>query len=649
MKLLRNIIAALLLSMTIGLQANAADVTMNFSDADLRSVIKFVAEFSDRNFLIDNRVKGKVTIISPKPIQSDDAYRVFLSILAINGFTAIESGNVTKILPIAEGKQKGLRIGGGGSDDVLFTQIIKLEHASAQQMVAVLRPLISPNSNLTAYVPGNILILTDLASNGVKVRKIVEMLDVSDSVGVRILTLEHASAEKIAKTLQGLYASRSPGKGASQRVKIMSHNPGNMLVIVADGPAISDISDIVGKLDILPKPDSGRLQVRYLKNANAEDIAKVINTLIGGQAKAPAVKGGLASAPLFAGDVRLVADAGTNSLLITADSSDRDALNRIIDQLDIRRLQVLIEAMIVEVSGNTAQQFGIEWRTVSDFLQEGERTTFGGTSFSNQAGTNINTASVNPFAIGSGLVVGLASGTISFAGAEFANLGGLLRAMEGVADTNVLSTPTLLTMDNEEAEINVGQNVPFITGQSSTQAGVANPFTTVERKDIGLILRVTPQISEGDTIKLKIYQEMSSLDGGTAAEGGFITSKRSIKTTVLASDKQIIVLGGLMRDDDTSSVQRVPCLGAIPLFGEPFKYTENTMRKTNLMVFLHPHIIRSNDDIKGVTRVKYRSIRSLYERPNTKGSVLFPSKKRSLENLMSPNEPAAIEEDTGAP
>jgi general secretion pathway protein D len=371
--------------------------------------------------------------------------------------------------------------------------------------------------------------------------------------------------------------------------------------------------------------------VRYLKYANAEDVAKVLNALVGGQKSATAKPG--QTKLLFTGDVKVVADKATNALLITADPSDIKSVGRIIDKLDIRRRQVLVEALIVEVSGNAAQRFGVEWMAsggagagVQNFknLKTTGKALSVNAALPTPASAAVTLASASP----TGLTLGVVNKALS--------IGALVHAMESDNNANVLSTPNLLTMDNEEAEIVVGKNVPFLTGQNVTQGGTANPFQTIERKDVGLTLRVTPQISGGNSVRLKIYQEISSVDGGTAAQGGIITSKRSIKTVVLANDGQMIVLGGLMRDDNSATVQRVPCIGAVPLLGEPFKFTENTTTKTNLMVFLKPHIIKNGNQIEEITDQKYNDIQNLYEQPVEGGTIIFTQHKKQLPDSMKP-------------
>jgi len=634
-------------------QAWAREVTLNFKNADIRAFIEFVAGFSGKNFLVDNRVKGKVTIVSPTPISEDHAYDVFLSVLEVNGFAAVPSGSVIKIVPRAESKQKSLPVmmsDNGPDDDAMVTQVVRLKYADAQQLVALIRPLISPNSHLVAYPRGNMLLLTDSASNIHRIERILHLLDRKDAVGVKLFTLKHASADKLATTITSLYgagggvgAARVPG--AAGGVKAIAHQPGNMLIVIGAPQIINEVANVIEKLDVAPISDSERLQVRYLKYANAEDVAKVINELVGGQASTAAKPG--QSKPLFAGDVKVVADKATNALLITADPGDIKSVGRIIDRLDVRRRQVLVEALIVEVSGNASHRFGVEWMAaggnavgVQNFKNLGPLSA----AIANNANAAppISTSAALAAVAPTGLTLGVVNKALS--------IGALVHAMESDNDANVLSTPNLLTMDNEEAEIIVGQNVPFLTGQNVTQGGTANPFQTIERKDVGLTLRVTPQISEGDSVRLKIFQEISSVVPAASNNSGssdIVTNKRSIKTVVLANDSQMIVLGGLMRDDNSTTVQRVPCIGAVPFVSEPFKFTEKTKTKTNLMVFLKPHIIRNGNQIEEITDRKYNDIQGLYEQPVEGGTVIFPQQQKQLPEGMKPS-PSANKGDTGA-
>jgi len=611
------------LILTYGTAAWAGDVTLNFKNADIRAFIDFAAKFSGKNFLVDNRVKGNISLVSQSPMSEEDAYRVFLSVLEIHGFAAVDAGPVTKIVPRAESKQKSIPVHQGTAqrNDAMVTQVLRLKYADSQQLVALIRPLISPNSHLVAYPRGNMLLLTDSSSNIRRIQQILRLLDRKDAVGVQLFTLKHASADKLAATLSKLYPS---APNSPNGLKVMAQQPGNMLIVVGAPQRINEVGNVIARLDVAPEADSGRLQVRYLKHGSATDIAKVITSLIGSNKGA---KSG--SKPLFSGEVKVVADKVTNALLITADHADMKSLNHIIDKLDIRRRQVLIEALIVEVSGNDIQRFGMEWMSTKGVAA-------GVQNFNNiqpiGAALSANQVAAAPVSLGATLTAAAPKGLVLGVVNKALSIAALVHAMESDNDANILSTPNLLTMDNEEAEIIVGQNVPFITGtSSSTGTANPNPFQTIERKDIGLTLRVKPQISEGNSVRLQIYQEISGIDTQAGMIGNsLITTKRSIKTVVLANDDQMIVLGGLMREDAKDTMQRVPCLGNVPLLGEAFRYTEHTKNKTNLMVFLKPHIITSSNQVEALTNQKYNNIKELYEQPSSGGTLLFPQKSRHL-------------------
>ena len=618
----------LVVMLLTAMPAWAGDITLNFKNADIRAFIDFVAGFSGKNFLVDNRVKGTVNIVSPTAVDEIEAYNIFLSVLEINGFAAVDAGSVIKIVPRAEGKQKAVpvHVGNAKSNDAMVTQVLRLKYANSQQLVALIRPLISPNSHLVAYPRGNMLLLTDSSSNIRRIQQVLKLLDRKDAVGVKIFTLKYASAGKLASTLTKLYPS---APNSALGMKAIAHQPGNILVVVAAPQVVNEVASVIEKLDIAPESDSDRLQVRYLKYAKAKNIESVLASLMGTK-ESPGKS-------LFVGDVKVVADEATNALLITADPSDIDAVGRIIDKLDVRRRQVLIEALIVEVSGNSIQRFGVEWMASSGIgagVQSFQNIKSVGAGLSTNAAlaAPANVSTVLTATAPTGLTLGVVNKALS--------IGALLHALESDNDANVLSTPNLLTLDNEEAEIIVGQNVPFITGtSSSTGTANPNPFQTIERKDIGLTLRVTPQISGDDSVTLDIYQEISSIDTKAGVQGSdLITTKRSIKTKVLADDGQMIVLGGLMREDVTAKVQRVPCIGSVPLLGEPFKFTENTKTKTNLMVFLKPHIIKSSSYLELITNRKYNNIKELYEHKVEGGTILFPQEQKYMPKTMQPHE-----------
>ncbi|MDX8408995.1 MAG: type II secretion system secretin GspD [Mariprofundales bacterium] len=621
-------------------------ITLNFKDADIKSVIKFVSEFSGKNFLVDNRVRGTVTVVSPTPISEDDAYDVFLSVLEMNGFATVPSGKVIKIIPRAEGKQKTIPVSRiqPRANDNLVTQVISLHYANSAQLVAILRPLIAPVSHLVAYPASNLLLLTDSAANVAKIRKIISIIDQPKEVAVRTFALDFASAAKLAATLTTLYGTVEKAQGMTPvALKAIAHDPGNLLIVIADPKRMADVAEIIARLDVRPETDAGRLQVIYLKHANATDVAKTLTTLTGGQ-----VAGKAGKKVLFSGSIKVVADSSTNALLVTASTDDMRALKGIIAKLDIRRLQVLIEALVVEVRGNDAEQLGIDWlagkpiknNSVTVFGGQNNQGTFGkigaGIAANNVAGGAAVSAAAAAAAGLPGFSLGVLQGNLN---AGSITLGGIVQAIETTTHSNLLSTPSILTMDNEEAEIVVGQNVPFITGTNTTQGGVANPFQTIQRKDIGLTLKVKPQVSEGDTVRLQIYQEVSSISASAQASD-LITNKRSIKTVALVRDNEILVLGGLMRTDATTAVKKVPCIGSIPLLGEPFKFTDNQRTKTNLMVFLRPRIIRSNDDIRTVTQDKYMDIKDLYKHQPNDGSILIRPHRQPFPAKWQPTPPS---------
>ncbi|MDX8413534.1 MAG: type II secretion system secretin GspD [Mariprofundales bacterium] len=643
-------VATLLLLCCLSTSAWAGGkITLNFKDADIKSVIKFVSEFSGKNFLVDNRVRGTVSVVSPTPISENDAYDVFLSVLEMNGFAAVPSGKVIKIIPRAEGKQKTISVSRRPHrvNDALVTEVITLRYANSAQLVAILRPLIAPVSHLVAYPASNLLLLTDSAANITKIRRIINMIDQPKDIAVRTFELQFAAAAKMAATLTTLYGTVEKAQGVTPvTLKAIAYDSGNLLIVIADPARMEDVAGIIKRLDVRPETDAGRLQVIYLKHANATDVAKTLTSLTGGQAAGKLGK----KKVLFSGSIKVVADASTNALLVTAGQDDMRAIKGIIAKLDIRRLQVLIEALVVEVSGNDAEQLGVDWLAgkpikggnVTVFGGQNNQGTFGkigtGIAANNAAGGAGVSAAAAAAAGLSGFSVGLLQGNLN---TGVITLGGIVQAIETNTHSNLLSTPSILTMDNEEAEIVVGQNVPFITGTNTTQGGVANPFQTIQRKDIGLTLKVKPQISEGDTVRLQIYQEVSSIsNSAVTGASDLITNKRSIKTVALVRDSEILVLGGLMRTDESTTVKKVPCLGSIPVLGEPFKFTDNRRTKTNLMVFLRPRIIRSEDDIRTVTQDKYFDIKGLYKDQKSEGSILLHPEPHHFPKSWRPIPPS---------
>ncbi|NOX09968.1 MAG: type II secretion system secretin GspD [Gammaproteobacteria bacterium] len=602
----------------------AQSVTLNLKNADINALITTVAEVSGKNFIVDPRVKGKVTVISSKAMDSEEVYQVFLSILRVHGFSAVPSGEVIKIVPEVNAKQDSIPTVGsdsGGLGDQMVTRIVQVDNVPAAQLVPILRPLVPQQGHLAAYPTTNVLILSDRAANVERLVNIIKRIDQASDSEIELVAMEYASAVEVVRVLSAL--SRSSGGGGS-RGKGKSAVAAGGLTMVADertnsillGGARAErlrLRALIAHLDT-PLERNGNTSVIYLKYAQAPDLVKVLKGVGTAQNKVAGGKGGAvggvasrSSSSRRTFDIQ--ADESTNALVITAPQDVMRSLKEVIRKLDIRRAQVLVEAIIAEVSSDKAEELGVQWildgrpRGTSPVAVSG----FGSGSGQNIGQIGAAIAAGSAPSINDGLTLGL--GRFNSSVMNFAMV---LRALSGDSKTNILSTPTLMTLDNEEAEIVVGQNVPFLTGSYSGTSGVSssvNPFQTIQRQDVGLTLKVKPQINAGNSIKLVIEQEVSSLSGGSTG-ADVITDKRSIKTSVIVDDGQMIILGGLMEDKLVEGEQRIPFLGAIPIVGELFKSRKTTKEKTNLMVFLHPVIMRTEADTARVTEDKYNFVRS---------------------------------------
>jgi general secretion pathway protein D len=598
-------------------------IVLNFVNADIPSVIKAVGELTGINFIIDPRVKGTVIITSTKPVPRNQVYPILLSALRMQGFSAIESHGVVKIVPEAEAKQnfsvtRGKQINESG--DRIVTQVYPLQYESAVQLTTVLRPLISPNNAVAALANSNTLVITDYADNVRRLNAIIEAADQPSANDTALIRLNHVSAVDLAQSLGRLMSDGAPAAGqpGSSRLLIVPDMRSNSLLVRSDNPArIQTLRELVAGLDVAGAA-GGNIHVVYLRNAEATKLAETLRGIFSGEVPAAlstltAATTTPAASPVsgaFGGNM-ILADAATNSLVISAPDVTYNALRAVIDKLDARRAQVFVEALVVEITAEKAAEFGIQWQDLRGIDRSG--TNFiGGTNLGGRStGSNIIDASANLGTLGQGLNIGLVSGTIDIPGlGVVTNLGALARALESDANANILSTPNLLTMDNEEAKIVVGQNVPFITGQYAQTGSTTtpSPFQTIERRDVGLTLRVRPQVSEGGSVKMQIYQEISSLRPTTTA-ADVITDKRSIDSTVLVDDGRIIVLGGLIQDSIQVSIDKVPVLGDIPLIGHLFRSEKRNRMKTNLMVFLRPHVLRDGASSDVMTGERYDFIR----------------------------------------
>lgn len=602
-------------------------ITLNFVNTDIESVIKAVGMISGKNFIIDPRVKGTINIVSSSPVSKDLTYQILLSALRLQGFSAIENGSVVRIIPEADAKQSSTPVSDRNntvSGDKIITQVYPLRYESASQLIPVLRPLIGPNNTIVAYPNTNTLVMTDYADNIRRLNKIIDAIDQPNNGEFITLQLTYASAVDLAHMLNKLFAeTAAPGMAAEvgRRVQITADARTNSLLVRGDNPALmARARSLVIGLDV-PTSSAGNIHVVYLRNAEAPKLAQTLRAIMSGDTTAAAAPAAGGVPTGGAGVVQ--ADVATNSLIITAPDNLYNTLRAVIDKLDARRAQVYVEALIAEVTTDKAAEFGIQWQNMSG-LNGTTPSVIGGTNMGG-VGTNIIGAATNISTVGRGINIGIVKGQVNIPGVGLvANLGVLARALQADANANILSTPNLLTLDNEEAKIVIGKNVPFVTGQyaQTGTAATATPFQTIERKDVGLTLRVKPQISEGGTVRLQIYQEVSSIDTLTTNTAGVVTNKRSIDSTVLVDDGRIIVLGGLIQDDVKDSEEKVPILGDIPILGNLFKYQKRQQVKTNLMVFLRPFVLKNADASATITGDRYEYIRNLQNQERLTGSLL---------------------------
>ncbi|HVY07582.1 MAG TPA: type II secretion system secretin GspD [Burkholderiales bacterium] len=636
-------------------------VTLNFINADIEGLVKVMAEITGKNFVVDPRVKGTVTIVSAKPMQRTLVYDVFLSALRLQGFAAVEDRGIVNILPESDAKLHASPTRAPGeanqvSGDKIETRVFTLKYESAAQLLPVLRPLIAPNNIITAYQNNNTLVITDYSNNLQRLAKIIESIDQPNGIDPVVIPLQYASAVDVAQTVNKLFAEMGQGQGGTEPIQrftvVADARSNSLLVRSGDASKIDRLRKFVGILDS-PTSASGNIHVVYLKNAEAVKLAETLRAIYTGESTAPTASKPLTTTTLgqnatsstnsqtssgptsFSNNQQsssstgstsgiIQADPATNSIIITAPDAIYNNMRAALDKLDVRRAQVYVEALIVEVTANKAAEFGIQWQSLNG-LGGTSTQGFGGTNFGT-TGQNIIGISQNPGTAGLGLNVGVVNGQVTIPGiGTIVNLGVLARALETDTNANILSTPTLLTLDNEEAKIIIGQNVPFITGQYAVSgtATTPTPFQTVERHDVGLTLQIKPQISEGGTVRLQIYQEVSSIDDKANA-AGVITNKRAVESTVLVDNGQIVVIGGLIQDTVNDGVQKVPLLGDIPGLGALFRYKTRSRIKTNLMIFLKPTLVRNAEDAGTYSGERYDYIRSEQLKAKPKHDAVIP-------------------------
>lgn len=620
---------------------------VNLKDADIRAFVTQVADITGYSFVVDPRVKGKVTVISQTPMTRDGIYELFLSVLQVHGFAAIPSEGVIKIVQQNDAKQLAesesyLR---QVPSEQLVTRVIEVKNGNALELVPILRPMVAKYGHLAGVAAANSLIISDHVSNIDRISRLVRELDSPSSYELDVVQLEHAWVGDLVKMLQELAPSelgQTAQKGQAAKFSVVADERSNRLLIKGDDNFRVRIRDLVYKLD-QPAVSSGTTQVIRLRHADAKTMAELLRGLMGQMASATGTAstgGATAAAPRAAGrastgngDFGIYADEGLNALVVRADPAMMTEVQRVIAELDVRRAQVLIEAIIVEISDNLSRGLGVQWAAAD---LSGNSGPAGGTSFNN-VGVSVSDLLT---ALAADRVIPPANGGITLgAGRESSDglsFGVLVQALSNTTGANLLSTPSIITMDNQESEIIVGQNVPFVTGSTTTTGdGLANPFTTIEREDVGLTLRVTPTISEGNLVRLQIEQETSSIaDAVTTEASDIITNKRQIKTAVLADNGETIVLGGLITDNFSTQVSKVPLLGDIPVLGHLFRSTNVRREKTNLLVFLRPTILRDKEAATEATRYKYDG---LWELNLKLQNAEEPVEKPELETLYRTN------------
>jgi general secretion pathway protein D len=616
-----------------------ATITPNYKEADIRQIVEAVGEVTQKNFIIDPRVAAKVTMLSSTPMTPDAFYEAFLSILQVHGYVAVTSGDLIKIVPDATARQYAGPLGttGAAGGDDIVTQVIQVQNVGAAQLVPILRPLIPQYGHLAAHPGSNMLIISDRAANVTRMLTIVRRIDQSNDEDVEVIRLEHASAAEIVRIMTALTQQpRTDGMPVS--ISLVADARTNSVLIGGDKSERLRLRALIAHLDT-PLEEGGDTQVRYLRYADAEDLATKLQQHFTTQAQATAGQAAAAASP---NPVSVWADTQNNAIIVSAPPKMMRSLMQIVDKLDIRRAQVLVEAIIVEVIADKTSELGVTWAIEGS----GSNTPIGVTNFPEftsgvvQLGAAAGSGgTVDPTGlIGAGITLGL--GRISDSGVSFASI---ITALQGDADTNIISTPSIITTDNEEATLNVGQEVPFVTGSYSNTGGSAggavNPFQTVQREQVGVKLVITPQINEGDALLLKISQEISNIASSTAAVD-LITNQRIIETTVIVDDGEILVLGGLLEDVLRESDQRVPVLSRIPILGHLFRSRKTDKVKTNLLVFIRAKILRDAAQMSIETNAKYNSIQKILQGKREEGVSLMPGQERPVLPPLEDNQQA---------
>jgi len=588
------------------LAAGGKGVVLNFNEVDISTMVKFISDLTGRNFILDDRVKGKISVYSPSKLSIEEAYNVFTSVLELKGFTVVQSGKVAKIVPSASAKQSGFKLLPEGEqapvNESYVAQVTKLEYITAQEAVTFLQPMVSKDGHLSAFGPGNLLLMVDSSINIRKLHGILQTIDTERTrEGLEIIYLKNASAESAAKTIQQ-WLSGSEGKtggqtaapGAANTTTVLADQRLNALLIFGNEPTKKAIRELVAKLDVIPPEASSKVNVYYLENTDATEMAKVLDGVVRGisaQATSAPGAGAPQASPFDSGKVTITPDKASNSLVIMASPTDYTNLIQVIKKLDRRSKQVFVQVLIAEVSIDKSNELGVELGVLGGGSPSSNLTIAGMYDPLNSLTTV-------------GTIVASGGALTPSITAKPLNITAVLKALDKNGLVNILSTPNILTSDNKEAEINVGENVPF---QGSATQSTFGTTQSVERKDIGINLKIKPQISEGDYIRMDINQEISAVKASKGQAIDLVTTKRSAKTSVVIKDKETVVIGGLIQDSEQETVSKVPFLGDIPLLGWLFKSKSKTHSKTNLVILLTPHIVKDAADLAEMTRIQRQS------------------------------------------
>lgn len=657
-------------------------ISVNFEDVDLKEVVRSFSKWTGKNFILDDKISGKITVIAPTKVTKREAFDIFLSILEVRNFTTVQIGSIIKIIKVDQAKESNIPTMTSGEprylseSDAYITQLIRLKYIQANDVANALKPLLSKKGSIIPYTPANILILTDTAANLNRFLRIISELDQESTEDrLEVIPIKYAEAATLAEELSQIFAPSDQGRTTRRTTrrtrrrgrttqfdqeeesvkKILADERTNYLIVLANAVALAKIKDLIEKLDIDVIGERGKIHVYYLENADAEELAGTLGQLLGGGGQSsttrgrqdrntrtrrgasgreerrrggrtrseglrgsrlrdrqpsavPGARGELGSITDLEGEIVITADPNTNALIIVAGRQEYETLRQVIQKLDIARPQVFVEAAILEIRYDDNFDWQFEFRQVKDVLEQSTegKSFFGGSNSGMIEGVQ-NTLATGQGGLPTGFIFGAADGTINVGGVDLPNIGVFLRLIESTTDVNILATPQLLTTNNEEAEIVIGQNIPFPTGQVFS-LGTNTPSITVEREDVGITLRLTPQINESDYIRLELFHEITSVVGSPQGLDpnalGVTTSVRSAETTVIVRNMQTIVIGGLISDEVSEVESKLPILGDIPIFGFLFKNHSRVKRKVNLMILLTPYIIRRGEDLRQITNRK---------------------------------------------